>query len=439
MKTVPSSPTADNPTRNAAGPRPPRRFLVLKLVLVLVALAAAASFAYRQASRRALALPVRQLFDAGRSNEARKPLERWSRLEPDSGEAAYYRALLALADDRPRDVIEAVSRARGLGFDASRLDCLAAIFQARAERFAIAEPALTAAYQAQTPPQALVAKELARIYLSTSRFGEAAAMIERWRVLAPNDPQPYLWRNIVSARTQPESALMIQNDRAALRLDPNLDEARIGLASELSKERRFDEAKAEYLTYLKRHPGNAEALSGLARNAFQQGDLDAGVSYYEQALLTAPREQEALIELANTDLRMGRFASALDRFKILIELEPYAPEHRSSYARALKRLGDEAGFRRENAAAERLLKENEAIAQLQYNLLQAPDDLERRFAMARWMLDHGRTAVGLQGANEILRLNPNHAGTHRILADHYAQSGDAGRANYHRLRAGQAQ
>ncbi len=438
MKTTPPTETADSHAPSAIaranGARPYRR--LLKVALALFALAAGSYFVYRQAQRRALANQVRQLFAAGRYNDARTPLGRWSRLEPGAGEPAYYRAWLALVDDQPRAVIEAVDLARAQGFDANRLECLAAIYQARAKRYTLAEPVLEAAYQARTPPQALVAKELARIYLSTYRLDRAAAAIDRWRELAPTDPLPYLWRNEIGTRTQAEHSVMIQNDRAALELDPNLDQARLELASELSKERRFDEAEPEYQAYLKRNPGNAEALIGLGRNAFQQGDLEAALRYYEQALKTDPRQPEALKELAQADLRMGRFASSRDRFKILIELDPFDYELRYSYAQALRRLGDEAGFRRENAAASRLRKENDEITQLRFDLLKAPDNQEIRFAVARWMLEHGHTAEGLKWTNEILRVNPNHAGTHRILADHYARTGDAGLANYHRLLAG---
>lgn len=408
---------------------------LLRIALVLAALASVGFFVHRHRERRSLADQVRRLFDASRYDEARTPLARWSRLEPSSGEAAYFRAWLALVDDHPREVIEAVDRARSLGYDSSRLDCLVAVYQARAKRYSIAEPVLEAAYQAHTPPEALVAQELARIYLSTYRLGAAGAAIERWRALAPHDPRPYMWLNEIGARTEAEHSLMIQNYRAALELDPNLDEARIGLANELSKDRRFDEAEQEYQTYLKRKPGNVEALIGLGRNAFQQGDIEAALRDYEQALKADPRQPEALKQLAQADVRLGRMASARDRFKILTELDPFDYETRYSYAQTLRRLGDEDGFRRENAAAGRLRKENDEITQLRSDIMKSPDDVELRYRVAKWMLEHGHTAEGLKWTSEVLRVNPNHAPTHKILADHYAKNGEAGLANYHRLMA----
>ena len=66
----------------------------------------------------------------------------------------------------------------------------------------------------------MVAKELARIYLSSYRLERAAGAIERWRALAPEDPEPYLWSNEILARSDAEPAIPIQNYRAALDATP---------------------------------------------------------------------------------------------------------------------------------------------------------------------------------------------------------------------------
>src|SRR5262249_10906967 len=97
------------------------------------------------------------------------------------------------------------------------------------------------------------------------RFDQAAQAIERWRVLAPEDPQPYLWSNEIASRAQSDSAILVQNYRAALDRDPTLEKARLGLAQELSKARRFDDAEQEFLAYLAIKPADASAFLGLGR------------------------------------------------------------------------------------------------------------------------------------------------------------------------------
>ena len=110
-----------------------------------------------------------------------RQLGRWLEAQPGSGEAHYYKAWEALARNEPREAVQAVDRSRELGFDADRLNCLAAIYHARAGRLGEAEPVLERAFLEQVEPQEMVARELARLYLSSYRLDRAARAIERWR------------------------------------------------------------------------------------------------------------------------------------------------------------------------------------------------------------------------------------------------------------------
>ena len=199
------------------------------------------------------------------------PLERWLREQPNSAEAHYFKARLAVAGERAQEAAEELALAARLGFDKPLLDCLTAVIQARGNRFAEAEPALARAFRQKLEPQADVAQELARVYLSTYRLSQAVEPIERWRTLAPEDPRPYLWRNEIESRSDGLPAILIQNYRAALERDPNLDEARRKLAEQLAKESRFAEADQEYRTCLRHNPKDAAALVGLGRQRVPAG------------------------------------------------------------------------------------------------------------------------------------------------------------------------
>ena len=52
------------------------------------------------------------------------------------------------------------------------------------------------------------------------RLDQATRAIERWRSLAPDDPDPYMWSNEIASRGSAEPAILIQNFRAALERDP---------------------------------------------------------------------------------------------------------------------------------------------------------------------------------------------------------------------------
>src|SRR5262249_17472235 len=177
-----------------------------------------------------------------------------------------------LADDRPPDVVEAVERAKELGYDRARLEVVKAIYMARGGRIDV-EPILHQAFDQESEPRAEIARELAAIYLRTSRLEEAARAVERYRALVPSDGQAYLWVNEIASRTGATPAILIRNYRVSLECDPQLDKARLGLAEQLSKDRRMDEAEREYRTYLSRNPEDAAALVGLGRNALQAAPI----------------------------------------------------------------------------------------------------------------------------------------------------------------------
>ena len=428
----------------ARAPEPKRRLgrgkairLAITMIVILVAVVAGGAYGFTRYRVSRLARVVRESFAAGKYDAARKPLAQWLAAQPGSGEAQYFRAWDALAHDQPREAVEAVDRARQLGFDPEQLDCLTAIYDSRADRFTQALPVLEQAFIEEIGPQEMVAKELARIYLMSYRLDRAARAIERWRALAPDDPDPCLWSNEIASRSNAETAVLIQNFRAALERDPNLDKARLGLAQALSKDRRFDEAEQEYLAYEERRPGDTAPLLGLGRNAFQQGNIDEADRYFTRAIQASPRDPEILKELGQIDLRLGRIDQACRHFELLNEIEPYDHEARYSYAQALKLAGRTEQSRKELDQATRLRKEHDELIQLRYSVLKNPGDLDSRWKVAKWMIEHGHEDEGLKWTKEILRANPRHAPTHRTLADYYAKHGQAGLANYHRYSAGE--
>ena len=238
-----------------------------------------------------------------------------------------------------------------------------------------------------------------------------------------------------------EAATLIQNYRAALERKPDLEKARLGLAEQLSKARRFDDAEQEFRSYLSRKPRDAVALVGLGRNYFDRGELENARQNFETALSVDPRQPDALKELGQIDLRQGRFAEACERLKLLCEIEPYEYQYRYSYAQALKLGGNEAKARAQTDFATRLRKEEERILQLKSNLRHDPNNVAVRFEVARWMLENGHETDGLDWTNVILAAAPRHAPTHRLLADYYRKQGESARglANFHEFMASTGQ
>jgi predicted Zn-dependent protease len=430
-----SRPIEDAPERPVSDRR---RLPVSRAVIVAVVLALAVVVGYLAVGQTAswrVARQVRAAVAALRFDEAEAPLRRWLAASPHSGEAHYYLARLKLAADQPQEVLNAIVRARELGFDRAPLDCLFAVIQSRAARYAEAEPVLLEAYQESREPRIEVAQELARVYLSTYQIDRAAAPLERWRELAPGDARPYLWRNEIATRNHAEPEVLIQNYLEALKRDPMLDKARLGLAERLRKVHRVDEARREYATYLARHPKDVEALAGAGLAALEADDVPAAVHSFEAALAVEPKDTTVLKELAQINLRRGRFHEACDQLRRVAQIDRFDPDIHYTYARALKLSGDDRGAKAETELSLRLRNEHNDLEAIRTKLMKNPNDVEIRFQIARWFLDHGRDGEGLDWTKEILRQTPQHAPTQRLLAAYYDRNGNAGLANYHRTMA----
>ncbi|MGC8641537.1 MAG: tetratricopeptide repeat protein [Isosphaeraceae bacterium] len=414
-----------------------RRWHRLALVLVIAVPLCALGTYYTYVRYRAssLARTVRELTNARKRDQAKLALRRWLEMEPQSAEAHYYQARLAMDDDRPDEAFAAIQQAFRLGFDQKLLSCLMAIIQARSNYFLEAEPVLLQAYREELEPKLDVARELARGYLSSYRLNEAADPIERCKTLAPDDPQPYLWRNEIETRSAGEASTIIQNYRAALDRDPTLKKARLGLAEELANGGKSEESEREYKEYLKQNPGDAVALVGLGRNVLRRGEIEAATQYFQDALQANPRQLDANRELAQIELRQRRYEKACQRLRMLTEIEPSDREIRYAYAQALRLTGNEAEAKVQNDLAAKLRETQDLVLTLRSKVLANPRDLVSRYQVAVWMFEHGHSEEGLKWAKDILRIDARHAPTHRLMADYYASKGESGLANYHRLMA----
>ena len=378
---------------------------------------------------------AREAVLAHKDDEARRLLDAWDAVEPRGGEPDYYRALLGVQADRPAEALDAMRRSIARGHAEAPLLVLQAVLLARAGKFDQAEPTLTVAFERGVEPRAEVAEGLSRVYLKTFRLAETLRVLDAWKKAAPDDARPYLRQNEVDERTNAEPASIVRNYREALRRDPGLINARLGLAEKLREGSQLDEAEAEYAALLERDPRNIRGLAGAGRIALLKGDLTASVRLFEQVLAIDPRDKAALRELGLIDMNLGRLDQACDRLKRAVEVDPYDPEAHYSYSRALKLHGDGPRAAEEAASTDRLKKEQQKIIDLRQSLVQRPDDVDLRSEAARWLIEHGHEKEGLEWTALVLRQRPGHPPTCRLLADYHARRGEAGLANFYRLNA----
>jgi predicted Zn-dependent protease len=379
---------------------------------------------------------ARAAVDAGRSEEARALLQRWLKAQPGAAEPYYLTARLALARGDLKEVSGALTRAQELGFSSDALGRLHAIVLSRIGRYGAAEPILVSVL-AKGAPDPEVEEALARVYLETYRLNQAEAMIRRWASHAPDDARPYLWLTEIDRRTSVDAvAPQLGNYYSALERDPNLDQARLGLADSLRACQRTDEAAAEYARYLARHPDDPAGLIGAGRAALDQGNVQAASQFFDRALAHAPNDPVALRERAVIDLRRDDVNAAMERLGKAIAADPYAAEAYHTRSLALARMGRMEESHADQKIRDKIRDDQRYLVKVRNKLVVDVNNIDLRCEVAEWMFAHGRPDEGLKWLNYILGMARTNPRANQLMADYYDRSGDAGRANAYRAQAG---
>jgi len=89
---------------------------------------------------------------------------------------------------------------------------------------------------------------------------------------------------------------------------------RLAFADALSKDRRWDEALAEYERVLRLAPGNAEALSSIGTVRRWQGHIGESLQAFERLRVAAPKDSAPVLGLAGTYAQDHDYARALSLY-----------------------------------------------------------------------------------------------------------------------------
>jgi tetratricopeptide (TPR) repeat protein len=381
------------------------------------------------------AATARRALAEGRLDEASHALERWLRASPGSAEAHYLMARVAWARSDLGTFEQEWMRARSLGYPADQMMRLQGLFLARINQSGQAEPLLRRALEESRGPDPEVAEALARIYLGSFRLNEAGAILDRWTREAPGDARPYLLRTEVELRTTKDLEQASRSYREALRRDPDLDQARLGLADVLRMDHRNAEAAEEYARYMARQPEDYLGYLGAGQNALAMGDEDLAARWLDRALALAPRNPVVLGARAAAAVQARRFQDALDYIDRAVKADPFDRGNHYQRMLILTRLGNKSEANSEHQVIERLRREQEEFDRIGVALYTSPLDPELRASAAQWLMTHGHEDEAVEWANLVLASHPSHPAMNRLLADYYRKKGQVGLANHHEALA----
>jgi tetratricopeptide (TPR) repeat protein len=411
-----------------------RRTRIVGVLIVAISCLATGLWAWEWAATRD-ARQVRQAIVGGRLAAVEAPIRRWVKARPDSPEAHLLKGRFELARDNINGAFEGLKRARSLGGHQPELDLLQALIAAKHGRPMEAEPVLRQAFEAASAPDPQLDEALARVYLETFDLVRATAVLDRWAREAPDDPRPHLWRAEIDSRRESAPDAVLNDYREALKRDPRLERARLGMADELRKAHGNAEAATEYDKYLSLKPNDLAAHLGAGQNLLEMGEDEAATRHLEQVLTLDPKNALALKQFAEADLNRGDFAAALAHLDRAIKIDPYdlPVRHRRRLTLAWLERNDEA--KAEERELKRLRTELDLLNEARARLAVSPDDHRAQIEIARWMIEHGQEGEGVRWSEHVLRTHPGDPEANRLLADFHQRRGDAGLANFYRLNA----
>lgn len=414
-----------------------RRRLLGAFAIALVLLAGAGIYikAREELAIRAQASAARRLIAAGKYDEARAPLESWLKARPRAAEAFFLLAREMFAALLYEQGFTALERARALGYPQTEIERLKGIILARLGRYQEAERLLRRIVLSALRPDPEADEALAKCYMETYQLAEAEGVIERWMRDAPDQVKPYLWKIGLGRKLSAGPEILQVYYQKALEIDPNEPSVHLGLAELYLQTHRLDEATAEYKRYLELQSDDSSAYLGLGKVAVERGDEMEAIDYFERSARLAPGDIRPLIERGKLEIRTGRFQSALGFIDQALKIDANEPEVHYQRGLVLARLGRAAEAKAEQDAAARAREENEHIKKLVTQTLEAPGDLARQYEIARWLFDHGHTEEGLRWAEKILKEQPRHMLTNKLLAGYYDKTGNRGLANFYQLQA----
>ncbi len=128
--------------------------------------------------------------------------------------------------------------------------------------------------------------------------------------------------------------------QAAMKLDPGLDAAYLGLASEYWKQHQFDQALPWLKRLLVKSPTDAEANAMMADILEHSGEYDNAEQYAEKALSGNPNLIQTRVVLARIYLAKQQPTLAVSELKKVIAADPDGSYHFLLY-RAYRQAGDE--------------------------------------------------------------------------------------------------
>jgi predicted Zn-dependent protease len=272
-------------------------------------------------------------------------------------------------------------------------------------------------------PQApLILEALARGYMRHYRLPEARVCLDFWLKRQPDNPQALCMKGQYHLDYERAPDRAVATYRRALEIDPDHEEASMGLAIVLLQAKTFGEA-AEHLERLRRsQPDNLRVQVGLAEARYSLGDRDEAVRLVDAVLARQPEFAPALALRGRLALEAGEHEQAETWLRQAVRGDPRDHQARYNLILVLHHNGNDAEAQRHEQWIKQREKDLKRFHEIvTRDMAVRPHDPALHTTLGELLLRSGHREEGLRWLHSALQQDPQYAPARRALAEQHAR------------------
>lgn len=400
--------------------------LLLLLLLVSGAYGAGHLWALRhyRMTREALA---RWDFDSAEQHLGRCSKVWWFR----TGEVRLLQARTARLAGSYDRAAALLHECRELGVPDESLELEHYLLRALQGDFAAVEGALVSRVLEGHPETVAILEVLTPVYLKTYRLQSARECINRWREREPSRLQAWILSAQVHERLRAKEDTFTSY-RRVVELDPDNLPARLTFAGLLCERQGPREALAHFEYVRSRRGDTTEVLVGLAHCRRLLNETEEARRLLDKVLAEQPRNGPALAERSRLGLASESAAEAEKWFRRAVTVTPFEKDVLYGLYQCLEQLGKRQEAEEVLTRLQHIDADLERLADVTAQIAHHPRSPALRCETGLILMRNGQEAEALRWLESALLEDPEHAGAHQALREHYERIGNPERAVQHR-------